>query len=61
MQRAMGKHVKALTRQPDYRSSGQSGERCDLSLFGVCAVRSAVVKAVGDLFKPSVFFSADGP
>ena len=25
----------------------------------VCAVWSAVVKAVGDLFKPSVFFSAD--
>ena len=38
---------------------GQSGELGDLSLFGVCAVRSTVVRAICDLFKPSVFFSVE--
>ena len=50
--------LKALTHQPDYRSS-DCLESSVTWVCSVCAVRSAAVKAVGDLFKPSVVFSAD--
>ena len=38
--------IKALTHQPDYLASSVT------KVCSMCAVRSAVVKAVGDLFKP---------